>query len=387
MHLEIEKTIIIAFVCMIVTSCNKEIKKSESLVFDADKIESPCLFSKAFEEVEYLPLETKDESLLGIIQKMKYSNSRYYFLTGFNEQKFIAFDKKNGKHILTINKNGKGPGEYITAQDFWVDKNNLSIEVYSRGTRKLIIYNKIGNFIRDEKIEYIIRSFIKMKNDYYFEALSEKSKKALFIMRGKNKSVEKLIEIDDYYINDLNNFSQFGDTVSYGCSILDYIIHVKDDDLVEKLYYDFNKFKLTNELLTINETDNDLFIRKLKESEFAFNIFSSYESSNYIVSTIRYNKKMYVMIYSKKSKSVKIFHNAIDDLNGFKNNIEVDMNFMPLCLDGDVIIFKIEALDFKNMLSTASSEKPFSKTQYSNAFQRINSNDNPIIIKCKLKNF
>ena len=382
-----KNTLLLILACIISASCVKQSEKKEPLIFKPEKIESPCAFSSIFEEVEYLPLETKDESLLGIIQKVKCSNDRYYFLTGFNEQKIIAFDKKNGKHKLTIDKNGRGPGEYVTVQDFYVDKSDMSIELFSRGTKKLVSYNKQGDFLKEENIQFIIRNFTKVKNDYYFEVLTEKNKKALFLMQGNGNSAQKLIDIDDYYINDINNFSQFGDTLSYGCSIYNNILHYKKDDLIHKIFYDFNESQLSTKLLKTNKNDNDLFIQKIKESKSAYNLFSIYESSEFIVSTIRFNKKIHVLVYCKKTQNIKIFRDVIDDLNGFNNVFEVNVQNMPIALDNEMLIFKIEALEFNNILNKFSENDKIPETPYMKYLNKIRANDNPILIKCKLKTF
>ncbi len=381
-----KKTIILIFVCMLITGCNKGIKEGESIAFDVNKIASPCLFSTTFEEVEYLPLETKDESLLGIIQKLRFSNDRYYFLTGFSMEKVIAFDKNNGKHILTIDRNGSGPGEYLRARDISVDRNDSNIVIYSAGTHKFLIYDKQGEFIEGIKTPYFVGNFIKVNDDYYFDAEKDVSYKELYIMRGENKSVEKLFSVEDYSIGDLNNFSHFGNTVSYGSSIFDQILHFKNADLVEKIDYDFNEFKLTERLLKIYNTNMELFYSEKKKGEYAYNMFGTFESSNYIVSIINFNGDYHVLIYSKKSKRIKIFHDAIIDLNGFNKKIEIARNFFPYALDGDVLIFALQASDFKDMLSKSSVEGTLSETPNYD-IKQIKSEDNPVLMKCKIKRF
>ena len=65
-------------------------------------------------EVQYIPLETNENSLLRGVSKMR-SNDSLFVLS--DNRKFILFDK-NGGFIRQIGTSGKGPGEYNLIFDF-----------------------------------------------------------------------------------------------------------------------------------------------------------------------------------------------------------------------------------------------------------------------------
>ncbi|MEA1878956.1 MAG: 6-bladed beta-propeller [Bacteroidota bacterium] len=107
---------------LLLPSCKESLQSDSTMSFDVDGSGVNIMSSELFDTISYLPLETTKEGLIGIMQKMRFSDSRYYFLTGYNNEKIIAFDKKSGEHLLTIDRNGRGPGEYVRATEFFVEK-------------------------------------------------------------------------------------------------------------------------------------------------------------------------------------------------------------------------------------------------------------------------
>ena len=86
-------------------------------------------------DIEYIPLETKDDCLIGSIDKIIYNDGTYFISDNQQNRIFLFGDK--GEHLFTLDKIGKGPGEYIDIWDFDVDKNR-NIYVLSFHSNEII---------------------------------------------------------------------------------------------------------------------------------------------------------------------------------------------------------------------------------------------------------
>lgn len=79
-------------------------------------------------EIKVVSLETKEESLIDEIFKIKFSKSYIYIQDLFKGGGIIIFDK-NGKFIRRI-PNGKGPGEIFRLQNIAIDEENNKLIAY-----------------------------------------------------------------------------------------------------------------------------------------------------------------------------------------------------------------------------------------------------------------
>ena len=97
-------------------------------------------------DITYIPLETRPDCLLSSDLTL-----------GVTEDLFILLDKgkvfrvfsKDGKFIRDIGSTGQGPGEYLSARQFSIDKIAREICVASIFSKKKVIYSLDGQFLRD----------------------------------------------------------------------------------------------------------------------------------------------------------------------------------------------------------------------------------------------
>ena len=69
------------------------------------------------DDVEYIPLETKPESLIGFIGKLVVTSNGNFYVIEPSKLKVTGFDP-TGNYLDTLHKVGRGPGEYTSISDF-----------------------------------------------------------------------------------------------------------------------------------------------------------------------------------------------------------------------------------------------------------------------------
>ena len=140
----------IVFILLMVTSYACSSKKVEEK-------EMTINLRQAFEQLEeisvedigshinYVPLETTDESLIGDRAYIRILEDK--LLIGSREQPVKMFDRKTGKFIRCVGKIGQGADEYLLQDGFpffWTDDVSGTIYVQAEGQR-ILCFDTDGN--------------------------------------------------------------------------------------------------------------------------------------------------------------------------------------------------------------------------------------------------
>ena len=112
------KTVCCIILCMSVIACDSEKKDNDG----SQQIALDCLETGSIilNDVDYIPLETTDQSLLGRIDKILYRKNQFYVLDKMTGGVYV-FDR-TGRFLTSVRKYGEGPDEYIEMMDMDVDE-------------------------------------------------------------------------------------------------------------------------------------------------------------------------------------------------------------------------------------------------------------------------
>jgi hypothetical protein len=143
---------------IIIYSCGRE-KSNKTANSDSviriDLLSEPeskiTKLSEIAENVEYIPLQTTDSSLIGpFILKIINRENRIYVRNSGLEGEILCFDLV-GKFLFKLHNKGRGPEEYLSITDFDVSSDNKTLVLLSDLNQKLLVYriSKTGfNFQR-----------------------------------------------------------------------------------------------------------------------------------------------------------------------------------------------------------------------------------------------
>jgi len=141
-------------------------------------------------------LETKDNSLIGNIDKLICDKNGDFYIADYDSGKrILRFDKK-GDFIRSYGKIGQGPGEYNSIESFALDSES---NLFLLGNYKLIKFNKNGKLLKEIRIKYH-SGYIIIVNDLIYIFILRyryvpKNKKAILIL---NTDLKKVGEIGTY---------------------------------------------------------------------------------------------------------------------------------------------------------------------------------------------
>ena len=142
------KSILALILLVVLAGCggNKQ-SNDELIIVDVSKsYPKKELILQDFMDVEYIALETTDEFLTqGLVQDV---GKEYLLVRNRNSDGDIfIFDRKTGKGLRKINRQGQGAEEYTRINDMILDESNGEIFVESPGN-KILVYDLYGRFKR-----------------------------------------------------------------------------------------------------------------------------------------------------------------------------------------------------------------------------------------------
>lgn len=139
-------------ILLIMVSC-KDYKHvvEDLIVIDVTKdySEKKELILQDFMDVEYVPLETKDDFLnQGFVQAI---GKNIILVKNWNDNGDIFVYDRTGKAIRKINRKGQGGEEYVFMYNITLDEDRGEMFINDLYAKKIIVYDLYGNFKRSLK--------------------------------------------------------------------------------------------------------------------------------------------------------------------------------------------------------------------------------------------
>jgi len=142
--------IIYTVLVLVICSCGQITEKKSNIIVIDNFASAPKTISidEVVSHIDYIQLETTQESLIGNINKLQIKDSKVYILDA-RHSLMLVFDMK-GKFIRRIGNRGRGPGEYLGILDFALCD---SVILMRDGMQmKMILYDTLGRLIAEKHI-------------------------------------------------------------------------------------------------------------------------------------------------------------------------------------------------------------------------------------------
>lgn len=230
----------------------------------------------------FIPLETREESLIGQIDRMVFTDERI-FISDYDDQ-LLIFDR-NGKYINKL-KNGSGPGEIVRPYAFDFDERTQRLIVQQ--TWGFIFYDKNGQYIEDERHPIIDLDFVSTREGYMFfdfsylnHHLEPNGNSALIITDKSFKIKAKGINtvpktLSRSVVHRTSFFFKLSDSYLISQMYNDTIYEVNDNYFKAKYVIDFNNKMHITSNSDINEVYNSskfYYMGSVLETEGEYQMF------------------------------------------------------------------------------------------------------------------
>ena len=355
-------------------SCASE--ESSSNVIDIDNATDLTVnMSEYYENMEYIPLETSEKSLVGKIQNVHVTDELIAVVSSGNCH---VFDRQTGKFLRKIGMKGNGPNEYnsiVRGQSINGQKNTL-LATRAAGP---IEYSLIDGSVVEPVIKANIPMFFMGK---YMHVADDIWAKGEFNFRGNvpNKlyffNREKVIDsvantsfytpnkgaisfnMGEFYFYRYNNSARY--KFAYSDTIFDITSRVMKPMWV---------LKTQNSMSEIADIRGD-FKKMNQVSPNYHSIYNMLETDNYLLFNSGYQKEILPFLFSKNNNQLIKLEN-----DGFVNDIDGGIAFWPTYTTADQEAITVyEAHKFLEEIdATKASDK------LKSLVSDIKEEDNPII--------
>ena len=198
-------TTILGIILLIMTGCGKGNKQSSDNFITINvtaNYPKKELILQDFMNVEYIPLETKDDFItMAYIQAIGKDVIIVRNRRQTSDGDIFFFDRKNGKALKKINRQGQGAEEYGFLLRVTLDEDNNEIIVNDRH-RKILVYDLSGKFKRsfDHKEDAIYNPVYNFDKDNlicidYVRDFDEEPSNKFFIISKQDGNITKEIPI------------------------------------------------------------------------------------------------------------------------------------------------------------------------------------------------
>jgi len=348
--------------------------------------------SDFFDTIEYIPLETKVECLIG-------NNSTVYLLDDlivvYDNRNCFTFDRLTGKFIRKIGTEGKGAEEYSRIPQGLIINELKTTISFGQGNH-LIEYSLVDGAVVNppsirtpplllNKIAYIL------KEDIWAMSLLNTYGEYLNQMLFFNRS-GMIDSIPNYYVFTPKTnevwiypgeifFYSYNKNIYHKNLYNDTIFKIVDRKMQPE--WVFQMKKSPHVLHQLRDTPSMLS----KEMENYHLIYSILETDEYIFFNTKYQKLIHAFLFDKKKYKVyKLEH------EGFVNDIDGGLTFWSIFTNQNqdlACVYDALALKEdinKNSLSVQNIKDIIGYKKLRTLIDQLNEEDNPIVAIAKLKN-
>jgi hypothetical protein len=331
-------------------------------------------------EWEIFRLETSDECLVADISKIIFQNGMYYILD--NVSVINVFDS-NGKFLKKLDRKGQGPGEYTVLKSFDVIGHDVWVSDVNR--RRLMVFDSMFNFKYEVPDLNLMASHINHIGDNIYLASNwfnnDERNCQLLKYNIRDSAFKCLIEVGqletNFSISKIQQMCRYGDDcLLFMQSYCDTIFQIIDSVAVPKYKFSFSS-RYQDILLTYEQAldrGSDEMIRGIEEINM---------TKNSVILDYGDMGMRAVAIYNKTTKQSRVYSYFKHSTLG---NIELlALQYTP---ENELIFYHQPSAfleEYDKLLDESKFKNPADLQKIKDAVKGIIFDDNPVIIKFKLK--
>lgn len=381
--------ILILLIISLLHSCSsprqedEEIEKRIPIVIEEG---SKIKFSDVFEQVDYIPLETTDTSLVGIVERFRIFDNKACLIC---DKSLLMFDANTGRAISKISKLGSAPEEYQSLHDASVCEDG-NVELLDMNKRKIRRYDINGNFVSSLDLPSMSFSFFANgRNNYwlYNNNMSYEDIKSKVVCYDASKRMVKdlYFPIDThlagyFFVVEGNNFAKRQDDLLFFACPSEKIYSLKEGEEPSVAYtIDFGRHAAPQDFYKNDYSDIMEFSTEANKRGYVYFVNNFSANNSYIQLSFFLDKVAYWSIYSENEKKSYTGCMLQDDLNSLKG-FRVDAQNTLYAINGDYLYFLLSAEQFVGICSNGGT-----------FFEQVNKNNdmndqsNPLLVRCKFK--
>jgi hypothetical protein len=390
---------ILIFFVFAINCQNTENKDENRLITfnlkELPKVTSVKLSDLGFTDIEYIPLETKEQSMITGTDDLLTRNKLVIGERSYLMQRFttILEFKTDGKFITTIGTKGRGPNEFTAAHDVNINPTNQDIYLLARWQKKFFVYSENGKLLRTFPFTF-------SPSEFHF--IGDKILCYSENHMGDIQNSYTLIDTNGRVIKNFPNRYPFKNHDAYGIWA-ENLFYRFDDKLFKKEVYSDTIYSYDNENfkphMVIQVGEKLISPKARTESDGMFlaknyiTPLNLFEFGDYVYYEFMYRFVLPddVLIYSFIGSKKNNFKAIITTGQGLTNDLDGGPNFLPKTIkDNNTLIGWVDALKLKAHVASEAFKNskpkyPDKKKELEKLANSLKETDNPVLMLVRLK--
>jgi len=396
-------------------SCNRGVDKSDNNipvidVAGAVNTERIAKISEIAESIEYIPLETNEKSFLpGIGKNFIYEDSVFFI---GRKLELLMFDL-NGNYTGTINRLGRGPGEYLTMNP-QVLGSDKRVPISTMG--KIMEYDREGNYIcshslpENSKIHTFGTVYKIDKNCFVYTVGGGNKDNIVAIVTDSSGTIKNEIlpplNLREYertpeFKNDfvlgawMGKFYRYKNSLRIAYFFDDYILSINNNHSVDTVFrFNYGPYRMTPGMNDPRSINGNFLLLYLDLFESSGHIFMQFRMGALTKKPrIMYRHKMNgeaagtysvninCSFYDKQSGKFTFIEQPVIDQIGFVDDLAGGPAVWPQYISEDN--YMISHIDAATLINYAQKNKVSDKLR--GIASKLKEDDNPVLVRVKLK--
>lgn len=392
--MKLKKLIISCALILSVLSCKKKDTGLIKLYIDNTSIEEVINIDSMVNSIDVIPLETNGQKsiLSDVAAKIIFYEGKIYIIDYLLDHYIAIFDS-NGRFVHKIKVTGQGPGEITDIRSTVLNKTTNQLEVFSASEKKLVRFSPNGDFISESQEKYYYQDKVANLDGtsiYYSSDLANIGSFGgeicyeLFMISSEGKLIpfkqfnrqefEGRIGVKTPNPFFLNKYSTYFSKI-----FSDTIFSVSPRGLIPEFVIDFKKNPVNSKFWA----KNTRYVSKLdavNKENAAYFLGNLFVNNKLICAPYSFNgSTSYWFIYDRLNKK-KLVNSEFVQVQKYGLTLPTPTHFTE-----DSFIYYYPARAFKQMVISRSVNDKLPQ-KFKDIAKNLKPEDNPVIIKIKLKN-
>jgi len=318
---------------------------------------------------DFVALKTSEDNDIIRATKIIVNKSCLYVLDAIQNIIF-EFDLK-GDYLRKLNRRGRGPGEYVIINDFYIDPLSGNIQVLDSYSSSIITYDADFYFLKETELPFKNASYFQPVNDSIAAFYSSSEGKAC-LFDSKNSRVisdmtvsNRCLEYKTPFKASNSPFKSYNGELLFLASARKQIYRITHRGFDLKYSFSFG-----------DKEENPFEIKEFEEDRYYINKLQEWRTTDKVYSVNNFVETDSIILFSCNS-SLNVVVRKSD------NNIFTLEKGIPFSLESDNCLYAvipkniIEELFTNGFINISSEQRTY--------LQKVEDNNNPIIVKYQLK--
>lgn len=353
--------------------------------------------SEIASDVEYIPLETNDDCVIGNYPQYFFTDSLILVKNHDHVLKFTL----DGKFLARIGTSGRGPGEINSIRTMSVLPERHLIVIQNNSESKLLYFSFDGSLIKSSTIPHIENLKV-LKDGNFLGYESGLAKYNFLILTEKGDTLSTVYNKNNFTSNNPQSlalkyelfepFYILDSQIHFKSLYNDTVYHTLSNSIVPDYFINMGKYKLPSELIperVFLDPANMQVFSKNADKYYYCNVFESVGSV--FLSTANFKSwDITHLVYDKNTRNGYMLIDEGKNSAEIINDWDGGLNFWPEGnLENNKIYMPVSVIKIKSMLSESKPDLNTNMDKNKKLIELVSKLDdtgNPIIMIVSLKN-